>query len=356
MRRLLLNLHLYTALVAGVFALILGATGCIMAFEPELDHLFHARLSYVAPQGRARSLAEIGEIVTKAFPGERIAGYNVPADPDLAVQASLRRGAVCVNQYTGEILGVRPTGPDFLSRVHQLHLRLLILNRADPGKIIMSWAGVAVLFLALSGLYLWWPLKRFSINKNRFLLDVHHVSGIFSFAFLLILSLTGIMIGFERTFVPMFYSMTGSQPSPRPEIPSPPPGAKPIPLDQAMDVARAAIPGATPFQINVPPPQGAYQILSRFPEDRTPGGRSRVVVDQYTGRVLFAEGSRTAPAGSRIIIANRALHTGDMFGIPSKIIVSLASLLVVVQWISGLWIWLKRRSPATRVAYENASR
>jgi uncharacterized iron-regulated membrane protein len=110
-----------------------------------------------------------------------------------------------------------------------------------------------------------------------------------------------------------------------------------------MDIARAAIPGTFPFQINAPGPKGAYQIRSRFPEDLTPGGRSRVIVDQYTGKVLFAEGSRTAPGGARLVIANRAIHTGDIFGMPSKALMSLASLMAAVQVVSGIVMWWKRR-------------
>jgi hypothetical protein len=111
----------------------------------------------------------------------------------------------------------------------------------------------------------------------------------------------------------------------------------------AMEIARAALPGTFPFQINVPGPRDLYAIRSRFPEDLTPGGRSRVLVDQYTGQVLFAESSRTAPAGTRMVIANRALHTGDIFGLPTKLLMSLASLMAAVQALSGAVMWWKRR-------------
>ena len=115
-----------------------------------------------------------------------------------------------------------------------------------------------------------------------------------------------------------------------------------------MEIARAAIPGTFPFQINAPGPKGTYQIRSRFPEDLTPGGRSRVIVDQYSGAVLFAEGSRTAPAGTRMVIVNRAIHTGDIFGMPTKTLVSLASLMAVVQVVSGAMMWWKRRRALER--------
>lgn len=348
MRKLLFYLHLYLALGAAVLVVILGATGAIMAFEPEIDHLLHARLSYVTPQGRQMSLAEIGAVVNKAFPGERIGAYSLATDPGLSYGVILRRGLVAVNPYTGEILGVRPGGPDFLGRVHQLHLRLLWLGRrGDPGKKVMSWAGVVILFLLVSGLYLWWPYQRVRVTRSasgfRFWFELHNSIGILSFVFLLVLAFTGVMIGFEEHTVPMFYKLSGSQPSERPGLPEPPPpGARPISPDQAMEIARQAIPGTMPFQINVPGPRNTYQIRSRFPEDRTPGGRSSVVVDQYTGKVLFAEGSRTAPMGSRMVIQNRAIHTGDIFGIPSKAVMSLACLMMVVQAVSGVCMWWQR--------------
>lgn len=350
MRKLIFNLHLYLALLASVFVIILGITGSIMAFEPEIDHLLHRKLAYVTPGPQVLSLAEIGAAVARRFPGDPIDAYVLSTSRDLSYQVVLETsGSVYVNQYTGEILGVRPDQMEFLDYVHQLHLRLLWRGQGDegPGKKIMSWAGVVILFLLLSGLYLWWPRKRFRIKSGStgrlFWFDLHNMVGIFSLVFLLVLAVTGVMIGFERTVNPWFYKITGSQPSQPPrKFPPPPPGAKPISVDRAMEIARSTLPGATPFLINVPEPSVAYRINLRYPEDRTPGGRSRIILDQYTGQVLFAESSRTAPAGARITIANRALHTGDILGIPSKTVLSLASLLLVLQAISGIVMCWKR--------------
>ncbi|HLW54160.1 MAG TPA: PepSY-associated TM helix domain-containing protein [Candidatus Angelobacter sp.] len=347
MRRLIFNLHLYTALAAAAFVLLMGLTGSIMAFEPEIDRFLHRRIAYVQPEPGDLSLAEIGAIVNGAFPGDRIFAYYLSPSPNLSCQVVLENsGTVYINQHTGKILGVRPDQLEFLDLVHQLHIRLAWRHDGDPGKRIMSWAAVAMLLLLLSGLYLWWPVKRFVITKGaagrRWWFDLHNSVGIFSFVFLLVLTITGISIGFEQTSNPLFYKLTGSQPSPQPRIPSPPPAATPIPMGQAVEIARKAVPGAAAFALIVPNPTGAYRVLMRFPEDRTPGGRSRVLVDQYTGQVLFAEGSRTAPGGARVTIANRAIHTGDIFGLPSKAVMSLASLMLVLQACSGLVMWWKR--------------
>lgn len=348
MRRLFFNLHLYTGLTAAVFILIFGLTGSIMAFEPEIDHILHWRRSYVKPEGRPLSLAQIGALVAKQFPGERIGGFSVPSSPDLSFSVGLRGRTLFINPYSGEFLGTQTAGIDLLGRIHQLHLRLLLLDSPKLGKQIMSWAGVAMAFLLLSGVYLWWPYMRFRIqwkgSSRRVWFDIHAVVGIFSFLFLLLLTVTGILIGFEENTVPMFYRITGSSPSQQQRVNiTPPPGAQPIGPDRALEIARAALPGAWPFQVNVPGPKGAYQIRARYPEDLTPGGRSFVTVDQYSGQVLFAEGSRTAPAGARIVIANRALHTGDILGIPSKAVMSAACLMAVIQVVSGVTIWWKKR-------------
>ena len=113
--------------------------------------------------------------------------------------------------------------------------------------------------------------------------------------------------------------------------------------DQAVAAARTALPGAVPIGVNVPGPTGVYRVALRFPEDLTPGGRSRVFVDPFGGAVLQAESSRTTAAGTRLVNANRAIHTGDIFGLPSKAVMSFASLMAALQVFSGLTLWWKRR-------------
>jgi uncharacterized iron-regulated membrane protein len=347
MKKLIFNIHLYMALAAGAFILVLGLTGSIMAFEPELDHLLHRKLAYVTPGPHALSLAQIREAVERAYPGDQIQAYVLSTTPEISYEASMdKTGEVYVNQYTGEILGVR-SEQEFLDYVHQLHIRLLWRGQSDPGKKIMTYSDIAALLLVCTGLYLWWPLKRAWVMKGttgrRVWFDLHNVAGVFSFLFLLLLTLTGVMLGFERSVNPLLYRITGTQPAQAPRtFPPPPQGAAPLSPDQAVEIARAALPGAMPFSINVPGAKGAYQIRLRYPEDRTPGGRSRAVVDQYTGKVLFAEGSRTAPAGTRWAIAYRAVHTGDIFGMGSKMVMSAASLAMAFQLVSGLVMWRKR--------------
>lgn len=353
LRKLILKVHLYIAMTAGAVIILLGLTGSIMAFEPEIDRLLHWDYYHINSGGPKLSLADLSGIVASTFPGEQITAYTVSDSPNDAWQVWLEKsGRVYLNPYSGQILGVRSPKPEFLDYVHQLHLRLAWRHRGDPGALIVSWAGVALFLLSLSGLYLWWPVKRFTIRRGlaarRWWFDLHSAAGIFSLLFLLVLSGTGILIGFEDISGPMFYRITGSEPLRPPKPPMPLAKATHISSDQALAIARPAIPGASPFMVEVPEPGETFVVRMRFPEDRTPGGRSRVMVDQYSGSVLFVENSRTAPGGRRLTTINRAIHTGDIYGIPSKALLSLASLMAVLQMISGVALWWKRSRQASR--------
>jgi len=343
MRKLVLSVHLYAALITGVFIMILGVTGSIMAFEDQIDHVTHRHLFFVTPQARPLSLAELATAAVRRFPGEKAAFFGLSASPDLSSYVAFSSGNVYVDPYTGEVLGVR-SGPTWLSYVHQFHLRL---SAGDTGKKIVSWVGVVMLFLLLSGLYLWWPVKRATIKwdaaPKRLWFDVHSAVGIFSLVFLLLLTVTGIVIGFESVSTPFFFSITHSEPLRANFRATARPGVVRLTPDQAVDAARAAMPGATPIAVNVPGPTGVYRVALRYPEDLTPGGRSRVFVDPYGGDILQVESSRTTAAGTRMVNANRAIHTGDIYGVPSKAVMSIASLTAALQVFSGVMLWWKRR-------------
>jgi uncharacterized iron-regulated membrane protein len=349
LRPLLFDIHLWLGLVAGAFIAVLAITGSIMAFEQELERALHPHRSYVTPQGRPMSLAQIAAAVRRAYPNDTIGAFVVAARPDFSWEVGLPRADVFVNPYTGDILGEQ-TAPDWLNTVHQLHTHLLLPRRPhDVGGKITSGAAVLLLLMLLSGLYLWWPLKRVGVSwrgaaARATWFDIHNLTGVVALVFLLALTTTGLVIGFEQTTTRLFYKMTGTQPTPRPSMRvTPVAGASQITPDSALVLARAALPGAAPFELGVPGPTEPYVVRARYPEDRTPGGRSMVVMNSYTGAVMFAEGSRDAPAGARWVIANRAIHTGDLFGWPSKILVSLASLAALAQVLTGLTMWLKRR-------------
>jgi uncharacterized iron-regulated membrane protein len=172
-----------------------------------------------------------------------------------------------------------------------------------------------------------------------------------SLVFVLLLVLTGLVISFEAQTTPFLYRISHSQPPrwARLQV-APVPGRTPIGPDQALTTARAIAPGATPFLITVPHGNQVYQVFLRYPDDRTPGGRTRIAVDPYSGNILRVIDSRRAPAGYWLVKLNRALHTGDVLGISSKIVVSLASLIMPFQLVTRLVMWTNRRRTKSKAS------
>jgi uncharacterized iron-regulated membrane protein len=351
MRRLLFNLHLWTAMAAGVFLVILGVTGAIMAFEEPIDHALNPGLWHVTPRGATLPASQILADVRHAFPGKKVAMLMWSKAPNLASMAMVRGvGNTFIDPYTGRILGRRGNNY-FTQQVHQLHIRLWA---GDTGSHIMGVASIVLIFLTASGLYLWWPLKRVTVaagkSWRRFNFDLHHAVGFYSSLFLLILSLTGVIMAFSEYTTPALYSMTHSEPAELDTDSTPIEGARPVSPDQAIALGLASLPGTT--LVSLMPPngkEGSWRVGLHFPEDRTPGGRSQVYVDQYSGKVLAVQSSRTAPAGTRLVNLNRALHTGDVGGAPTKLLACLMSLAVAVQAFTGVVMWWKRRTPSQRV-------
>lgn len=315
-----------------------------MVFEEGLDRLFHPKLFKVQPQGQQISPSGLLAAAAKAYPGQRINSIRLPGDETDSAGFGARGKQVFMNPYTGDILGER-SGKTVLGTIHQLHLRL---NMGENGATIVACVTGVLLFLILSGVYLWWPQKRLKIKWKsasswKLNFDIHNVVGIYSALFLFLLGCTGIVIHFDNDLEQYLHKASGTAKITK-NVPSVvQKGVTPITPDQAVQIALAELPGTKALSISVPPnPKASYLVALHYPEDLTPGGRSWANVDQYSGKVVNFQNSRTVAMGTRAIIINRAIHTGDLFGIVTKIIMCVSGLMLITQAITGYFMWFKK--------------
>jgi uncharacterized iron-regulated membrane protein len=72
-------------------------------------------------------------------------------------------------------------------------------------------------------------------------------------------------------------------------------------------------------------------IYQRFPEDKTPVGRSFTTLDPKTGAVLSVGSTRTAPVLQTALVQwTREIHTGTILGLPTQIAAAFFALLLSV--------------------------
>ena len=355
-----LKLHLWLGLASAIFLIILGVTGAIIAFEAEVDHWAHPSLWYVKPTGQMLPEAQLIQAVEQKFAPGKVRVVTLPRSSNLAqvmtvaskpagladVRSNLQ---VFVNPYDGTILGSR-TGPSKVQQVfgviHQFHLRIAM---GDFGKLVVSIAGVIMVFEVIFGVVLWFKLKRATIKLRggswfRVCFDAHNAIGIYASLILLLISFTGVLIGFD--FVePLIFKMTHSEPylQRRPAQSEQAAGGSQITVDQAIAAARQALPDATVSTIQPPAtPKGAFYIGMRVPEETSEAVHSSVAVDQFSGKVLRVQNFMTESFGYRVIRYNRSLHTGDVFGFWGHVIMSLTSIVLVIMVVTGVVIWWKK--------------
>jgi uncharacterized iron-regulated membrane protein len=172
---------------------------------------------------------------------------------------------------------------------------------------------------------------------------LHNAVGIYSAAIVLVLGCTGIVVRFDEQIGQWLHARAGTANTKR-NVPSvEQPGATTVDADVAVRSALAALPGTRALFLSLPAnAKDSYLVVVRYPEDLTPGGRSWVNVDQYSGKALNFQSSRTVAWGSRAIILNRAIHTGDFFGYPSKILMAVTCLLLVSQSVTGYYMWWRK--------------
>ncbi|MBK5256196.1 MAG: PepSY domain-containing protein [Vicinamibacteria bacterium] len=344
-RQAALKLHLWMALVGGAFILIASATGALLVFEREINSAQDAALrieSGVPPL----PLDDLVVAVQAASPQQKVRGVVFPEHEPGAINVALPGRAVMVDPGTGRILAEVANGSRLANMIEGLHLNL----RAGPwGNRIVGTATLLCLLAALTGLYLWWPRRLLRFRRDdsgrRFMFDLHNISGFWTSAFLVVVTGTGLTMFFGNVTDPMLKRLDPAQPQAPPQSAFVE-GTPPISLDELVRRARAALPGAQIRNFPIPAgPKAAYRVQMRFPEDKTPGGRSQVFIDQYSGDVLRVQSSREAGPGTWFLNIQRSIHTGEIWGWPTRSLAFATCLSVLVQLYSGILLWWRRTRP-----------
>ncbi|MEP7363077.1 MAG: PepSY-associated TM helix domain-containing protein [Acidobacteriota bacterium] len=348
MRKAIFNIHLYAALVFGAFILVLGLTGSVIVFTEEIDRALNPNLFSVEIGGEPLPVAEIRKMLPGHMPGLQTVSLRLPQHPGDTYFAQFKGKHYFINPFNGQLVGVRDE-QTLASRLSKLHTSLLM---GKAGAAVVHASSIVLLFLVVSGVYLWFPYKRwriaFTATLRRTAFDMHLALGTFTFVLIGIFAATGIVLSFERETRQLLIAIVQPPPGLGRNVRSQPqPGARPLVEDEAIAAAVIALPDAKPLAVQSPANATASFIVTlRHPEDRTPIGRSWVTIDQHSGHTLAMQSSRTVAAPTRALNVARALHTGDIFGLPSRVVMMFASIIVALQMITGTYLWWKKfRSP-----------
>ena len=384
------RIHLYLSFAAGLVILICCLTGAILVFEKELMMAFNKDRYYVEAAGKKLSADSLVKSVKKAFPEAKVNGIKLyeAADRSAEISAAFsqkketitksetakpKEGAkpappqrqpgftIFVNPYNGKVLEKYSYRESGFYTVFALH-RWLLGGNDSIGKLIVGISTLIFLFILITGIVLWWPktkkiLKqrlnvRWTAGWKRINHDMHLVFGFYSAIFLFIFAFTGLAWSFEW-FNNSIYKITNS-----PLKPALAPKstyvaeAKKISFDKALAAAQTIYPSSEFYSVSMPKDSTEAVNVSRLGQDAAHESATDVVyVDQYSGAVLGKQAFGDRSLGAQVRSAFKPVHTGSIWGIPSKILAFIVCLLGVTFPITGTIMWWNR----TRHRYRNGT-
>ena len=344
----LLKVHLWVGMAAALFVFALGLSGALLTFEDVIDPALNADAWYVKPQGTPLKLTQITQAIHQAFPQSTVEELVLPQKPDETVKIVVllsngREVGIGVNPYTGEIVG-RSSDQQFrpMLAIRDFHTHLLIRRRS--GHIILTIAACCLLCLAVTGIVLWWPRKIFRLRgwpSHNVIFDLHQMLGLWSSACVLLFALTGMAIGLEDQVNRWALASSHMQPIPWPAAKPPAAGVPPLTPDELLTKAESIAQGARPIGLDFDSPTDPALVVMKFPEDHL--GRTWVILDRYTGDLLRFDNTRAMPVALKYArLWNQEIHTGEIFGWPTRILASIFSLAVAALAVTGPWIWWNR--------------
>ena len=214
LRSYVLDIHLYLSLALGLLLVAIALTGAPLVWRDQVDRLLNPeRYAVTGSDSRLTPSGYAANALAAAGMDFRVVDVRYPVAPGWPVRANLRAAprdgggvrslTVTLDPATGKALGVARVSSTFVGFLHNVHHMLMIPQFS--GRQIVGWIGVAMLFLSLSGLYLWWPrnvgfVRGLRWSRSPFTTtNLHHLAGFWISFPLAVVSLTGIYLAFPNT-------------------------------------------------------------------------------------------------------------------------------------------------------------
>jgi uncharacterized iron-regulated membrane protein len=347
------HIHFWTGLLAGLLWTVVGLTGSLLVFIPELRRFEVPGSTKVVPTGRPLPIQETVDRLLAQRPGDRMYSIYWDFKPDWGlnlrtVSPSGDRIHNFVDQYRGTLLGSVNYDHSRLQWFYDLHETLL---SGEPGRRVNAWFAFALALASTLGVLLWWRGMRhwklgleyrIQASWKRQTWDLHNLGGFVFYLPLLLLAITGGYYGYQQAFAAMFSTITrGPAVITAPGIPrSQAPWRS---LDEMADNALHALPGSALSMINFPQKAGeALSFRLKLPSDPHRVGLNWIYVDPVSAKVLRVDRLWDQPIGVQMMRLMTPIHYGTFGGYTTRILWILAGLMPGILFLSSILMWWNR--------------
>lgn len=364
-RKLVFWAHLVAGVAAGLFILLMASTGVLLSFERQITEA--ADGFHLASSGElAKPEQLVAAVQSAGLKGASGLTISADATQPAAFQFG-REKIVFVHPQSGEVLGEGAKGTrGFFQFVNGLHRWLALKGDAqEAGKSITAAAALVFFFLILSGLVIWIP-KRWTKQGVKVITTFqrqlkgrardwnwHNVLGIWFALPLLVITTTGLVIGYPWANN-LVFRLAGEEPPPQ-KGKGPPPGGNgsgaivTTGWNAAFATVQSQSPGWQSIQFQFPQGKAIEGVFQVFNSHRgRPDLRQVVTVDLASGEVRKIERFADQSAGRRWRTWIRWVHTGEAGGWVGQLLAALSAMAAATLVWTGLALswrrWRKSRA------------
>ncbi|MEM7543020.1 MAG: PepSY domain-containing protein [Pseudomonadota bacterium] len=362
--------HFWSGLIITPVFLVVCVTGALYVFEPEIRRWQNPERHFIDPNARAapNALEAFVSASREQLPDYYLRYINVPCEPELAWEGIAQLESADGSRHTlftyfdpaqMKWLGTHDNRVGFFAVVLQLHRNLML---GLPGRILVETATCWGIISLLAGIYLWWPRKkekfwgvwapRWRGRLRKVLRDWHNVPSFYLAPVSIVLLVSGLLFtqiwglayrsinlvtgGFPDYFLNPPTSSTAADGSTRISV-----DTALLRAEQYFDFSN------TDYSIEVPKPgsDAAFLVITDTGKPLKP--MHLVFLDQFSGETLLYHDSSGVPLRTRITLLFYPVHVGSIFGLPTKVLALLSSIVLAVGAITGVWMWWVRRAPGS---------
>ena len=363
LRRVLVHIHLWLGVFAGLYVIVVSVSGAALLFRPEMQSAVEGRFFHIphAPSALADPATVIAR-VGAAYPGYRLSGIDWPTyrrDSFIAyVLKDSEFRTVFVHPVSAEVLGELPRS-SWISWLQDLHFNLLT---GSTGRAVNGVGAAFVLAICLTGLVIWWPGTsrwarglRVDVRHGwkRINWDLHSAAGFWLFGWLAIWGLTGIEFAYPRHFraaVASVLPLTAVHP---PSSTAPLAGGRSPDPVALVARARQALPNALVGRLVYPSSDRAPHLVLMARDvhgDVDTSDEVSFYFDQYSGVLLERRDNERGPrtAGDWLMATLGPLHLAS-FATPGaggtliKILWATIALAFPLLVVTGVLMWWNRK-------------
>lgn len=378
-RKIVGTLHLWLGLLSGAIVLFLGLTGCILAFEREIEEATQP-YRFVKKQNVALlQPSQIQKIAERQLPQKKLhsIGYQ-QGHSAVAVffdfQPNPYYYAIYINPYNGVVLKVKDMSKDFFRIVINGHYYLWLPPKI--GQPIVASATLVFVVMLVSGIILWWPRHKVVVKQRltikwsarwrRVNYDLHNVLGFYMTWIALFIALTGLIMGFQWMSKSVYWLASGGQQQVQYTEASS--GTSKYPgsdhsftaMDHLWKKTLKGLPGFTGI-VDVHPPASRTSAveIAVNPDAGTYWQTDYHYYDQYTLREIEVKHSfgklASASTADKLLRMNYDIHVGAIAGLPGKVVAFFASLIAASLPVTGFLLWRGRKKKhRKKIAWKGA--